>query len=134
MKKLITAAALVLPLMLATHSLRAQENDTDILSGIAKARQTSDELHNKKAEIENNWKTLKDNYKNSDAKSAATEKTDLKEEAKKSWEEKKAAAKADYEAKKAEYQKQQAAKKAESEAQKAKAKADLEAIKNTWKK
>lgn len=129
MKKVIITLALALPLFFAGINAQAQ-NDPDVLSNISKAREASDQLHSKKAQMEENWKNTKEGYKNVDSKTSATDKTD----AKSAWKDKKSEMKSDYEAKKAEYKKQQDQKKAESEAQKTKAKADLDAIKNTWKK
>lgn len=126
MKKIITVA-LALPLLLAGANIQARENDLDITGGIAKLRETSDNLSSKKTEADNAVKKIKEGYEAK--KAAAAEQTDeqkdLKQELKSSWKEKKAQMKADFEA-------QKAANKAEHEAKTAKAKADLEAIKKTW--
>ena len=49
MKKIITAA-LALPLLLAGANVQAQETGLDIAEGIAKLRETSDNLSRKKTE------------------------------------------------------------------------------------
>lgn len=126
MKKIITAA-LALPLLLAGANIQARENDLDITGGIAKLRETSDNLSSKKTEADNAVKKIKEGYEAKKAAAAeqADEQKNLKQELKSSWKEKKAQMKADFEA-------QKAANKAEHEAKTAKAKADLEAIKKTW--
>ena len=126
MKKIITAA-LAFPLLLASANIQAQETGLDITGGIAKLRETSDNLSRKKTEADNAVKRIKEGYEAQ--KAAAAKQTDeqknLKQKLKNSWKEKKAQMKADYKT-------QKAANKAEYEAQAAKTKADLEAIKKSW--
>ena len=126
MKKIITAA-LALPLLLAGANVQAQETGFDIAEGIAKLRETSDNLSRKKTEADNAVKRIKEGYEAQKAAAAkqTDEQKDLKRELKSIWKEKKARMKADFEA-------QKAANKAEHEAKAAKVKADLEAIKKTW--
>lgn len=58
MKKIITAA-LALPLLLAGANVQAQETGLDIAEGIAKLRETSDNLSRKKTEADNAVKESK---------------------------------------------------------------------------
>lgn len=61
MKKIITAA-LALPLLLAGANVQAQETGLDIAEGIAKLRETSDNLSRKKTEADNAVKRIKEGY------------------------------------------------------------------------